>query len=121
MAKSSIPGADEALAGMAKVGAPRKPMNRDGAAFTSPSAKPSAGKLVAKGGAQAGDPTASGTKINRSNTGGVDRNGAAHTIKASYSKQTLPEAGNTQANGRRFSSVINRNKPNFDGGVGTSY
>lgn len=116
MAKSSNSSPEEALAGMAKQG--RTPMGKSGAAFTSPSASPKAGKLVKKGGAQAADPYAQpmGTRTNVPAS-----HGASYSIRAKYMKQTSPEAGMTQANGRRFSSVINRTSPNFEEGNSTSY
>lgn len=112
----------EALAGMAKQG--REPMNKEGLKFSSPSAKPQAGKLVPKSGnAKAGDPTAAGTKANRSNVtaSSADRNGAAYSIKASYMKTTDPSAGQTQANGIIIKTSVNRDRSNFDGGAGASY
>lgn len=114
MAKSSSP--EEALAGMAKNG--RTPMGKSGAAFTSPSASPKAGKLVKKGGAQAADPYAQPVG-KRSNV--AASHGAKYGITAKYMRQTSPEAGNTQANGRVFSSVMNRTSPNFEEGNRTSY
>ena len=116
MAKSSIPSPDEALAGMANAG--RTPMGKSGAAFTSPSASPKAGKLVKKGGAQAADPYAQpvGTRKNVPAS-----HGASYGIRARYMRQTSPEAGATQANGRVFKSVINRTVPNFEEGNRTSY
>jgi hypothetical protein len=114
MAKSSNP--DEALAGMAKQG--RTPMGKSGVAFTSPSASPKVGKLVKKGGAQAADPYAQPVG-KRSNVSAS--HGAKYAITSRYMKQTSPEAGLTQANGRTFSSVINRTSPNFEEGNRTSY
>jgi hypothetical protein len=121
MAKSSIPSPEESLAGMAKTGAPRKPMNRDGIKFTSPSASPKAGTLIKKKGAQAADPTVQGTGMRTNIPAGKDRNGAAYSIKSNYMRQTSPEAGATQANGRIFKSSTLRTNPNFNDGVGTSY
>jgi hypothetical protein len=122
MAKSSIPSPDEALAGMAKQG--RAPMNKDGIGFTSPSASPKAGTLIKKKGAQAGDPYGS-KGAPRSNvqkeTPAKDRNGAAYSIKATYTKMTDPSAGMTQANGKIIKTAMKRDRTNFDGGMGTSY
>lgn len=115
MAKSSS-SPDEALAGMAKAG--RTPMGKSGTAFTSPSASPKAGKLVKKGGAQAADPYAQPVG-KRSNV--PASHGASYGIRSRYTKQTSPEAGATQANGRVFKSVINRTTPNFEEGNRTSY
>lgn len=116
MARSTSSNPDEALAGMAKQG--RTPMGKSGVAFTSPSASPKAGKLVKKGGAQAADPYAQpvGTRKNVPAS-----HGASYGIRAKYMRQTSPEAGLTQANGRSFKSVINRTSPNFEEGNRTSY
>jgi len=122
MAKSSIPSPDEALAGMAKQG--RQPMMKEGLGFTSPSASPKAGTLVSKKNTAAGDP--SGAKgAPRSNVQAAlpaqDRNGAAYSIKASYTKMTDPAAGQTQANGRIIKTAVKRDRTNFDSGAGASY
>lgn len=119
MANSSIPSPDEALAGMAKVGAPRVPMGKDGVAFTAPSAGPTTGKLVGKGGAQAADPALGGT----GSRGAVSAEslGASYRVTARYQKQTSPEAGATQANGIRIAPAIQRSKPAFDDGIGASF
>jgi hypothetical protein len=122
MAKSSIPSPDEALAGMAKQG--RKPMMKDGIKFTSPSAAPKAGTLVPKKNTAAGDPT-SQKGAPRANVPAAspaqDRNGAAYSIKARYTKLTDPAAGMTQANGRIIKTAMKRDRTNFDSGAGTSY
>jgi hypothetical protein len=122
MAKSSIPSPDEALAGMAKQG--RKPMMKDGIKFTSPSAAPKAGTLIKKKNTAAGDPYAQ-PKPSRPNVPAAspaqDRNGAAYSIKARYTKLTDPAAGTTQANGRIIKTVMKRDRTNFDSGAGTSY
>jgi hypothetical protein len=99
-------------------------MNKEGIAFSAPSAKPAAGTLVPnKGNAKAGDPTAMGTKANRQNVpaSSADRNGAAYSIKASYMKMTDPAAGQTQANGKVVKTAVNRDRFNFDSGAGASY
>jgi hypothetical protein len=122
MAKSSIPSPDEALAGMAKQG--RTPMMKDGRKFTSPSAAPQAGTLIKKKNTAAGDPYAQ-PKPSRSNVPAAspaqDRNGAAYSIKARYTKLTDPAAGMTQANGRIIKTAMKRDRTNFDSGAGTSY
>ena len=118
MAKSSIPSPDEALAGMAKQG--RKPMMKDGIKFSSPSAAPQAGTLVPKKNTAAGDPT-SQKGAPRANVPAQDRNGAAYSIKARYTKLTDPAAGMTQANGRIIKTAMKRDRTNFDSGAGTSY
>lgn len=115
---------DAALAGSANQG--RKPMGKEGIAFTATSAT-GTGKatLVSKkGNAKAGDPTGAGSKANRSNvaqTPGGERTGAAYSIKASYTKMTDPAAGMTQANGKIIATATKRDRTNFDGGMGASY
>jgi hypothetical protein len=94
----------------------------EGTKFTSPSANPTSGKLMPKGGAQAGDPTAMGTKASRTNVPaaqGGERKGAAYSIKASYMKNTAPEAGTTLANSPIMPSVMKRG--GFSAGIDSSY
>lgn len=110
----------EALAGMAKQG--RTPMGREGTKFSTDT--PKAGKLVKKQGAQAGDPSAYGTKANRKNTlpSAAERNGAAYTpTTARYTKQVDPAAGQTQRNGVIIRTATKRTQINFDGGTSASY
>jgi len=111
---------DAALAGSANQG--RKPMGKDGIAFTATSAT-GTGKatLVPKKGAQAGDPTGAGSKANRSNVSRGERTGAAYSITARYTKATDPAAGMTQANGKIIATATKRDRTNFDGGMGASY
>lgn len=110
---------DAALAGSANQG--RVPMGKEGVAFSSPSAKPQAGTLVPKKNTQAADPSATGVGI-RTNVPYVgERKGAAYSIKASYLKQTSPEAAATQANGRIVSPSVVRSKDSFWQGNSTSY
>ena len=111
---------------MAKVGAPREPMGKAGISFTAPSASPKAGTLVKKTGNAKGatDPYAQGTS-SRTNVAlgpnGGESNGASYRVTARYMQQTSPEAGATQANGRRFTSAVQRQKPGFEDGVAASY
>lgn len=110
---------DAALAGSANQG--RVPMGKDGVAFSSPSAEPKSGTLVGKKGAQAGDPAATGVGVRSNVQYAGERKGAAYSIKASYLKQTSPEAGATQANGRIVSPSVIRSKDSFWQGNSTSY
>ena len=93
-----------------------------GISFTSPSAKPANGTLVAKKGAQAGDPAVQnqGTRGNRPYSG-QERLGAAYGVKASYAPQTEPAAGLTQANGRIVNPSVIRQKDSWSEGMETSY
>jgi hypothetical protein len=100
----------------------RKTMGSEGRKFTSPSASPEAGTLIPKKNTAAGDPYAAGTKVNRVNKPYAgERKGAAYSIKATYMKQTAPEAGLTQANGRIVSSSVVRSKDSWTQGIETSY
>lgn len=121
MAKSSIPGPDEALAGMAKQG--RKPMMKGGIAFTATAAQGKlSGELFPKKNVAAGDPNGSkGAPRSNVPAAGGDRNGAAYSIKARYTKMTDPAAGQTQANGMIVSTATKRDRMNFDGGNNASY
>lgn len=99
--------------------AKRETMGKSGAAFSSPSASPKSGKLVAKGGSQAGDPAQQ--PVGKRGVSAPDKMGAAHTIKATYLRQTSPEAASTQANGRVLDPSIKRSSQSFGEGASTSY
>lgn len=100
----------------------RKTVGREATKFTSPSASPKAGTLVPKQNKAAGDPYGAGTKVNRVNQPYAgERKGAAYSIKATYMKQTAPEAGMTQANGRIVSPAVTRQKDSWTQGIETSY
>ena len=119
MAKSSIPSADEALAGMARTGAPRKPMGNGAITSARNASADSAGRtLRPKGNANAGDPTI----MDNPQRGQVKAEtlGASYHITAMYAAPLMPEAGSVTANGRLFASATNRTRPNFDGGVAAS-
>jgi hypothetical protein len=117
MAKSDL---DTAVAAGNTQG--RQSSGREGTKFSSPSASPKSGTLVPKKNVAAGDPTGAGTKANRANTPYAgERKGAAYSIKATYMKQTAPEAGLTQANGRIVSPSVVRSKDSYTEGLETSY
>lgn len=117
MAKSDL---DAAVAAGNTQG--RKTLGREGTKFTSPSASPDAGTLVPKQNKAAGDPYAAGTKVNRVNQPYAgERKGAAYSVKATYMRQTSPEAGYTQANGRIVSPKITRQRDSWSQGIETSY
>jgi hypothetical protein len=119
---------DAALAGMAKVGAPRVPMGTDAIDSASFPSATDTGKatLVPKGNSKSVDPTAGG-KANRSNIlspavgKGPERNGARYSVSVNTVIPTAPEAGFTQASGRIISPTTNRSRKVFDDGMGTSY
>lgn len=118
MARSSIPGPDEALAGMARIGAPRVPMgNSVYSTVNNASGNPDKGALVPRRNTQAGD--LSGRAGNRV-YGSHNRNGARYGIAVSYAAPISPEAAATQANGRVFKSAVDRDRTNFDMGSATS-
>jgi hypothetical protein len=117
MAKSDL---DTAVAAGNTQG--RKTIGNEGRKFTSPSASPEAGTLIPKKNTAAGDPTGAGTKVNRVNQPYAgERKGAAYSITATYMKQTAPEAGLTQANGRIVSPAVVRQKDSWTQGIETSY
>lgn len=93
-----------------------------GVSFTAPSATPENGTLVAKKGAQAGDPAVQnpGIRANRPYAG-QERLGANYGVKASYAPQTEPSAGATQANGRIVNPSVIRQKDSWAEGMETSY
>lgn len=99
----------------------RPTMDGEGRKFSSPSAKPASGTLVPKKNTAAGDPTAMGTKANRSNVAaapGGERKGAAYSIKATYMKSNAPEAGMTMSNSPIIPAVTKRG---FSQGLDSSY
>jgi len=100
-------------------------MGSEAGSFTSPSAKPTVGKLMPKKNTQAADPTAGG-KANRTNmlAGNAvasERMGARHRISVKFPAGTEPAAAETMANGRMISSVAGRQAPNFNDGNSSSY
>ena len=121
MARSTLPTPEESLAGASTQG--RTPMGKEGIKFTNASATGTGrNKLVSRSNGKSGDPV--GTKANRGSelqTPEKERKGAAYTIKGTIHKPTDPAAGATQANGRIISSATNRDRGNFDGGMGASY
>jgi hypothetical protein len=97
----------------------RQTMGKEGAKFSSPSASPKAGTLVPKKSSKSVDPYAQ--PIGKKGMSAPDKDGAAHTIKATYMKQTDPAAGSTQANGRVMNPAIKRSVDSFGEGMSTSY
>lgn len=87
---------------------------KSGVPVKNASGAPSANtKMVKKQGAQSGDPAAQPV-AHRVNVMG--RHGAAYGIRAQMGGGSDPSAGMTQANGRLFTSTINRTAPNFKAG-----
>jgi len=72
------------------------------------------GTLVKKKNTAAGDPT-KGPTDHRTHV--KARSGARYGVKVGFQKQTSPEAGATQGNGRLIPPSINRSKPNFTAGM----
>lgn len=116
-----------ALAGMARVGNPRVPMGNDaysvlaGAQYTpSPSTT-----LVQKQGDQSGGldgPT--GARAYGSYplpAGSGDKDGAAYRTQVAFPPMTVPQAAQTQANGRILAAAVNRQVPNFEEERALSY
>lgn len=90
---------NEALAGMAKTGAPRKPMGNPPVQARNASGEAAHGTKVPRKGGQAGDPTAMGTKKDRANVP-AERLGAHYGISARVAPAVCPEASATMASGR---------------------
>jgi len=78
-------------------------------------AMPEKGKLMKKKNTAAGDPYKMAKPSRKFVT--VERAGARYGIKVGFQKQTSPEAGATQGNGRIISSAVNRSRPNFNDGM----
>lgn len=78
------------------------------------SGAPLKGKLVKKKGAQAGDPAAQAAPA-RGKIKAVAKR--AFGIRTSMPAWKDPQIGPVQGNGKLFSSVMNRTKPNFDAGT----
>jgi hypothetical protein len=116
MAKSDL---DAAVAAENTQG--RQSSGREGTKFTSPSASPKSGTLMPKKNTAAADPTVTNPGIRTNQPYAGERKGAAYSIKATYMKQTAPEAGMTQANGRIVSPAVVRQKDSWSQGIETSY
>lgn len=114
-------GPDEALAGMAKTGAPRVPMLLS--AYTNVEVRSDQsdlrGDLTPKtGNAKGATDSYYGVKVNKV---GVPQHrlGPRFTISAMLGKQVAPEASATQANGRVVPPLVHRTGANF--GQGSAY
>ena len=92
-------------------------MGSSAGGFTSPSATPSAGKLMPKKNTQASDPTIA-DKANRAN---IERKGAQYRITAKMPAPINIEAAATMANARIVPSVAGKQSPNFNNGVDSAY
>ena len=99
----------------------RESSGREGTKFSSPSASPKSGTLVPKKNTAAGDPAITNPGVRAHAPYAGERKGAAYSIKATYMKQTAPEAGMTQANGRIVSPAVVRQKDSWAQGIETSY
>jgi hypothetical protein len=116
MAKSDL---DTAVAAENTQG--RQSSGREGTKFTSPSASPKSGTLMPKKNTAAADPAVTNPGVRANAPYAGERKGAAYSIKATYMKQTAPEAGMTQANGRIVSPAVVRQKDSWTQGIETSY
>ena len=116
MAKSDL---DAAVAAENTQG--RQSSGREGTKFSSPSASPKSGTLMPKKNTAAADPAVTNPGIRSNAPYAGERKGAAYSIKATYMKQTAPEAGMTQANGRIVSPAVVRQKDSWTQGIETSY
>lgn len=113
-AQSSGGSVDEALAGMSKTGAPRKPMGTAAVTGAKNSSGAATGTKRPKSGTS-GDPTAAGTRKARSNVMG-ERMGAQYGITARISAPVCPAAAATQGGGRLMNAATNRSGPDFRAG-----
>jgi hypothetical protein len=98
----------------------RKYVGQD-ASFTSPSAAPAKGTLVAKKSTQASDSTIS-DKANRKNVSAgnaaaSERMGARYRTSVNFAPTIDPAAGPTMANAKKVPSVSGRQAPNFNNGM----
>jgi len=82
-------------------------------------AMPEKGKLMKKSGnAKGGTDPYKQAKPSRSFVkADGHRAGARYGVRVGFQKQTSPEAGATQGNGRLIAPAINRSKPNFTSGM----
>ena len=92
-------------------------MGSDANNFNNVSGTPAVGKLMPKKNTQAADSTIA----NKANKQNVERKGAQYRITAKMPAQTSPEAGATMMNARTIPSVVGRQNPNFQGGMGDAY
>lgn len=100
-------------------GSPRKTMGTIAASgFDNASAAPSKNTtLKAKGNSKSVDPAKMAKPSRSATTADGHRAGARYGIKVGFQKQTSPEAGATQGNGRIIAPAINRSRPNFSAGM----
>lgn len=77
------------------------------------SAEGTPGKLVAKKGAQAGDPAKQ--PLGKKGTARAGKRAFGITAKMPAYKD--PQVGPTQGNGRLFTAAVNRTAPNFQAGM----
>ena len=118
---------DAALAGRAKVGAPRTPMGTEAATSAQYPSATDTGRATLKprGNTQAGDPTLGPTNARTAqqydSVYGRERNGARYAVTVNTVVPTAPEAGATQASGRTIPATIVRTRQLFDDGMGSSY
>ena len=82
-------------------------------------AMPEKGKLMKKSGnAKGGTDPYKQAKPSRPNVkADGHRAGARYGVRVGFQKQTAPEAGSTQGNGRLIPPTVNRSKPNFTAGM----
>ena len=80
-------------------------------------AMPEKGTLMKKKNTAAGDPTKMAKPSRKFVTADGHRAGARYGIRVGFQKQTAPEAGEIQGNGRIIPPAVNRSKPNFSAGM----
>lgn len=114
-------GPDEALAAMAKTGAPREPIGDEAFAATNRSADPGQGTLIPKKSAKGVDPaiTAGGNVVQPHIP--TERLGPRFAVRVAFEPAVDPVAAPTQANGRIINPAIKRTRDSFDDGSMLGY
>ena len=86
---------------------------------------PERGTAVAKKNTQSADPTAGGKSNKKNilvnNSAASERMGARYRTSVNFPAGTEPAAGPTMANARVVSSIMGKQAPNFNDGMGSSY
>jgi hypothetical protein len=118
----NLPTPEEALAGMARVGAPRVPMGTSAITdfANAPAVPPLKGDLIPKTGNAKGDvPHEPPTAIKANVPVFSEKSGAAYRIRAVQPPMIDPAAGATQANGKIVPSILGRGGSFGDGATGS--
>lgn len=93
---------------------------QDADTHMSKAAKPARGKMVNSGNSKTEDPTIK-NKANRTNVLYNERLGASYRVSVPFTPTSDPFAGPTMASARIVPTVQGRQKPDFQGGMESSY